>query len=532
MDEATGFDPGDPGFVRDPYPVFDRLRGQGRALWHEPMGMYLAFRHADADAVLRSRRLGRLFTPREPTDVWGTFNWLHADSILDSEPPKHTRLRALVAKAFARGHVERLRPRVRQLANALLDEVEGNGRLDVVTDYAEPLPVMVIAELLGIPEHEQAPLRPWSQDIVKMYELDRTPEQEARARQSSEEFAEYVAVLAKRRRASPGDDLVTHLVQVEEAGEKLDEHELIATCVLLLNAGHEASVNGFGNGVVALFRNPDQLDWLRRDPGGIAETAVEEFLRYDAPLQLFERTATEDVEVAGVTLRRGEKIAALLGSANRDPEVFQAPGRMDVTRAPNRHLAFGAGIHHCLGAPLARLEMQISLPVLLERLPGAAPGRRTGSAVDVRAARLRAGAGHVVIGPDESVGLHPLLERCVPVVQQVAAEAEQIDVDGVTREHVDALAQAGWLGRGPLTSWAEGAPRPPSCASWSSCSPALRGRCGSWRRSTGLRPRRPSGPRTTCCASGGRGRWHRDVRWAPSRSPTSAGQVRRRPRHS
>lgn len=373
MDEAVGFAPQDADFVRDPYPAFAELRRAGRALWHEPTGLHLAFRHADADAVLRNRRLGRIFTPREPLDVWDTFNWLHADSILDSEPPKHTRLRALVAKAFARGHIERLRPRVRALSHGLLDAVEPAGRMDVVADYAEPLPVMVIAELLGVPEDEQPPLRPWSQDIVKMYEYDRTPEQEAAARRASQEFADYVAVLADRRRSKPGDDLVTHLVQVEEAGERLSERELIATCVLLLNAGHEASVNGFGNGMVALFRNPDQLERLRSDADALAEPAVEEFLRYDAPLQLFERTATEDVDVAGVTVREGQKIAALLGSANRDPEVFPDADRMDVGRTPNRHLGFGAGIHHCLGAPLARLEMQTSLPVLFERFPSLVP---------------------------------------------------------------------------------------------------------------------------------------------------------------
>lgn len=373
MDEAVGFAPQDADFVRDPYPVFVELRGAGRALWHEPTGLYLAFRHADADAVLRNRRLGRIFTPREPLDVWETFNWLHADSILDSEPPKHTRLRALVAKAFARGHIERLRPRVREIAHGLLDDVEPTGRMDVVADYAEPLPVMVIAELLGVPEEEREPLRPWSQDIVKMYEYERTPAQEAAARGSCQEFADYVAVLADRRRANPGDDLVTHLVQVEEAGERLTEREMIATCVLLLNAGHEASVNAFGNGVVALFQNPDQLALLRDGADALASTAVEEFLRYDAPLQLFERTATEDVDVAGVTVREGQKIAALLGSANRDPEVFADADRMDVGRTPNRHLGFGAGIHHCLGAPLARLEMQTSLPVLFERFPTLVP---------------------------------------------------------------------------------------------------------------------------------------------------------------
>ncbi|MFI5099571.1 MAG: cytochrome P450 [Actinomycetes bacterium] len=372
----------DPAFVADPYPAFDRLRAAGGAVRHEGLGLYLAARHADADAVLRARRLGRIFTEREPVDAWETFNWLHADSILDSEPPKHTRLRSLVAKAFARGHVERLRPRVRELAGGLLDDAVARsgssgsgstGTVDLIADYAEPLPVMVIAELLGIPEADRPLLRPWSQHIVKMYEYDRTPAQELQARTAAAEFSAYVAELAADRRARPGEDLVSHLASVEDGGERLSERELVATCVLLLNAGHEASVNGFGNGLAALFRNQAQLERVVADPWGLAPTAVEEMLRYDAPLQLFERTAKADIEVAGVRLRAGEKIAALLGSANRDPEVFADATVMDVGRDPNPHLGFGAGIHFCLGAPLARVELQASLPLLLERYPGLAP---------------------------------------------------------------------------------------------------------------------------------------------------------------
>lgn len=372
--EADGFDLRSAAFVADPYPVFAQLRAAGRPVWHDGLGLWLAVRHADADAVLRDRRLGRVFSSRQPDDVWETFNWLHADSILDSEPPKHTRLRALVAKAFARGHVERLRPRVAEIAGRLLDAVAPAGAMDAIADYAEPLPVMVIAELLGVPEPDRHRLRPWSQAIVAMYEYDRTTEQEALARQAAQEFADYVAALASARRARPGDDLVSHLALVEDGGQRLSERELVATCVLLLNAGHEASVNGFGNGLVALFRAPDQLERLRPDPWGLAAPAVEEMLRVDSPLQLFERTAKVDAVLpGGVALARGEKVAALLGAANRDPEAFVDPARMDVGRDPNPHLAFGAGIHFCLGAPLARLELQTALAVLLERFPEVRP---------------------------------------------------------------------------------------------------------------------------------------------------------------
>jgi len=380
----------DPAVVADPYPAFAAARARTPVGWHEGLGVALAFSHSACDAVLRERSLGRVYTPREPQQQWETFNWLHSDSILDSEPPKHTRLRRLVAEAFGRGHIERLRPRVAELAETLLDDcadaLAANGSFDALAHYAEPLPVLVIAELLGWPEADRALLRPWSQAIVKMYELDRTPEQEAAAQRAAAEFAAYVTELAAERRASPRADLVTHLVQVRDGSDRLDEHELVATVVLLLNAGHEASVNGFGNGLVSLLEAPDQLDLLRRnvsDPALVA-LAAEEMLRHDSPLHLFERTATADVEVATrsgpLKLRAGHKVAALLGAANRDPEVFADPDRFVADRSPNPHLAFGSGIHFCLGAPLARLELQASLPALLRRFPSlqlaAAPVRR------------------------------------------------------------------------------------------------------------------------------------------------------------
>ncbi|WP_426567222.1 cytochrome P450 [Angustibacter sp. McL0619] len=386
------FDLADPEFVRDPYPGFARARQQAPLAWHGPLGLAVATSHRACDVVLRDRRLGRIFAPRMPDRDWATFNWLHADSILDSEPPKHTRLRRLVAGAFGRGHVERLRPRVGELAEQLLDECEqtqaDTGSFDVLADYAEPLPVLVIAELLGWPEQDRHLLRPWSQAIVKMYEVDRTPDQELEARTASAEFAGYVADLAGARRAAPTDDLVTHLVQARDGGDRLDDHELVATVVLLLNAGHEASVNGFGNGLVSMLETPDQLDLLRRNVSDdkLVALAVEEMLRHDSPLHLFERTATQDVDLplgadgAAVRIRAGQKVAALLGAANRDPAVFQDPDRFVVDRSPNPHLAFGAGIHFCLGAPLARVELQASLPALLRRFPrlqaAAEPTRR------------------------------------------------------------------------------------------------------------------------------------------------------------
>ena len=363
-----------PEFVADPYPQLAELRKLGKPVWHEETGMFLAARYKDANAVLRNRSLGRIFSPRTPETEWETFNYLHADSILDSEPPKHTRLRSLVMKAFNPKRIEELRPNIERITNQLLhrieDKLQSSGTFDLIADYAEPLPVMVIAELLGFPEADEHLLRPWSQAIVKMYEPSPTEEQKADARKASNEFAAYVHSLMVERQKNPGVDLISELAIVEEQGEKLSAHELIATCVLLLNAGHEASVNGFGNGLVAALANEEQWGKLTSNIDGMTETAVDEFLRFDAPLHLFERTATEEVEIGGVAIKPGQKIAALLGSANRDEEIFERADELDLSRSPNPHIGFGAGIHFCIGAPLARQEMQISLPALLHRFPG------------------------------------------------------------------------------------------------------------------------------------------------------------------
>lgn len=366
----------DPSFVENPYPALKELRQAGKPVWHDELGMFLAARYNDANAVLRTKTLGRIFTPKEPESQWNEFNWLHSDSLLDSEPPKHTRLRSLVGKAFSRSRIEGLRPEVERIANNLLDQAENklssNGNFDLIADYAEPLPVKVIAALLGFPDRDEHLLRPWSQSIVKMYEVSPSLEAQEEAKQAAHEFAEYVRALMNERKTSPGQDLISELATVEEAGEKLNAQELIATCVLLLNAGHEASVNGFGNGMVATFEREDQLELLRKNPRGVADTAIEEFLRFDAPLHLFERTATADTEIGGVLVKEGQKIASLLGSANRDETIFDRADELDLTREQNPHIGFGAGIHFCLGAPLSRIEMSVSLPLLFERFPNLA----------------------------------------------------------------------------------------------------------------------------------------------------------------
>jgi cytochrome P450 len=362
-----------PTFVANPYEQLKALREIGKPVWHEGMQIFLAARHSDANDVFRNKSLGRIFTDKLPEFEWETFNWLHSDSILDSEPPKHTRLRSLVAKAFNRNKIEGMRPAVERITQQLLDvideKVKSGENFDLIADYAEPLPVKIIADLLGFPESEEHLLRPWSQSIVKMYEVNPSEKYQVEAKKAAGEFAEYVRNLAEHRKTNPGQDLITDLAMVEENGEKLNSHELVATCVLLLNAGHEASVNAFGNGMVAALERPDQTELLRKNSRAITETALEEFMRFDAPLHLFERTATIDTELGGVKIEKGQKIAALIGSANRDSSVFEKADEMDLTRDPNPHIGFGAGIHFCLGAPLARLEMSVSLPALWEKYP-------------------------------------------------------------------------------------------------------------------------------------------------------------------
>ncbi len=369
MDLAHSFNLKDPQFLLNPYPVLSELRAHGRPMWHEEMQLWLAATHADATAVLRSKSLGRIYTPQEPSDLWETFNWLHADSIMENEGAKHARLRALVSKAFNRGQIDRLAPRIKKIVDELLDNCEKLGEFDLLADFAEPLPVRVIAELLGVSPSDEVNLRPWSQAIVKMYEFDVSREEEVAARDASIEFAAMITTMVENRKANPTNDLVSELARVEESGEKLTLRELIATCVLLLNAGHEASVNAFGNGFVAAMNDGQAAETLRTRPREVTATAVEEFFRFDAPLQLFERTATTPTEINGVTIPTGAKIAALLGSANRDSLVFDNPEKINLERNPNNHISFGGGIHFCLGAPLARLELSTSLPALFERFP-------------------------------------------------------------------------------------------------------------------------------------------------------------------
>jgi cytochrome P450 len=362
---TTSLDLTAPEVIADPYPYLAEERARHAVAWHEPSQMYLAFDHATVSAVQRDRRLGRIWKDREPADYLEPFNLLHRNQMMENEPPEHTRLRRPVAASFNRGHIERLRPRVRELAATLLAETDPAG-FDVIGQYAEPLPVLVIAELLGVPSSYAPSLRTWSQAIVRMYEPAPGPEVVDAAVSAAAEFAGLVRELVAERRASPREDLITDLVATE-----LSEDEVIAAVVLLLNAGHEASVNVFGNGLVAMLRRGLSPALVVEQSRDLALT-VEEMLRFDSALQLFERTATEPVEVGGITVEPGEKIAVLLGSANRDPAVFDQPDEFRVDRTPNNHVAFGVGVHFCLGAPLARMELFESLTSLFATYPSLA----------------------------------------------------------------------------------------------------------------------------------------------------------------
>lgn len=365
---AIGFDPRDPAFLADPYPVYARLRDEPGLVHYEHNGWWLASRHADVDGMLRSRQLGRVFVPKQPYERFAPWNLVNEHAMLEMEPPDHTRLRKLVSHAFTPRRVEALRDRVRELADALIDDLVDGGGGDLLHELAEPLPVAVISELLGIEGQERDLLRPWSNAIVALYEPEADTSVEDAAITAAREFTDYLDVLIARRREAPGEDLLSALVELQVEGDRLTRDELVATAVLLLNAGHEASVNVMGNGVVAMLRE-GQWDRLVADPT-LAPTAVEEAIRFDMPLSVFTRTVMEDVTIGEHELQEGQVVGLLLASANRDPAVFHGADEMDIARSPNPHVGFGAGIHFCLGAALARVELQEAFTQLAVRVPG------------------------------------------------------------------------------------------------------------------------------------------------------------------
>jgi cytochrome P450 len=352
--------------VDDPYPTYARLRAEAPVSWHAGTGLWLVSRHHDVDRLLRDRRLGRVFVPYEPRDRFAPWNLLNEYSLLELEPPEHTRLRRLVARPFTPRRIAGLRDRIVELTDQLLEAVDPEA-FDLMSQFAELLPVEVIAELLGVPAELRAPLRPWSNRIVALYELGYDGRTADAAIAAAVEFTAMLDDLIAWRRRSPGDDLLSALVHADVDGDALSRHELVATAALLLNAGHEASVNVIGNGIVALLERPAQLARLRGAAGDNLAEAVEELIRFDSPLSLFQRTVFEPVQVGGRVLEPGARVGLLLASANRDETAFERADTLDVRRSPNPHVGFGAGIHYCLGAPLARMEIGVALERLLAR---------------------------------------------------------------------------------------------------------------------------------------------------------------------
>jgi cytochrome P450 len=367
------FNPLSPDVIANPYPYYHRLRTLD-PVHRSPLGVFVASRHADVGFVLRDKRFGKDFIGRmtrrfgpqvldEP--VYRSMrHWM-----LQLDPPDHTRLRGLVVKAFTARRVDDMRPRIQEIVDQTLDRAEQRGRMDLIADFALRLPVVVICDMLGIPEEDHEMIFSGARGGGRL--LDPVPLSRAEIDQANADnlaTAAYFHSLFELRRRQPGDDLTTQLVHAEEEGHKLTNEELTANVILLFGAGHETTVNLIGNGLLALHRNPDQLRLLKDNPALITN-AIEELLRYDSSVQLTGRTALEDVPVGGVDVAKGESVLCLLGAANRDPAVYPDPDRLDITRPSIKPMSFGGGIHFCLGAQLARIEGEIAIATMLRRLP-------------------------------------------------------------------------------------------------------------------------------------------------------------------
>jgi cytochrome P450 len=355
--------PLDAGFVQDPYSAYDQWRALGPLVYWQEYNMPCAVSYAAANAILRDRRFGRvpLDAPAIPGHLT-PFYEIEAHSMLELEPPRHTRLRNLVLRAFTSRRITALAPEITALSDQLIDALP-QGSFDLIKDFAQPLPVIIIARLLGVPESMAPELLRWSNAMVGMYQAGRTRADEDRAVEASRDFVTFLRGYIAERRATPRDDLITHLIAAEQEGDKLTTDEMISTCILLLNAGHEATVHSLGNAVKTLI----ETGHYATTP--VTDALVEECLRFDPALHLFTRWAYDDIDVMGRIIPKGSQIACLLGAGNRCPKNWDAPENFDPRRTPKPNLSFGAGLHFCLGAPLARLELRLALDALHRALP-------------------------------------------------------------------------------------------------------------------------------------------------------------------
>jgi len=370
------YNPFAPGMLADPYPMYRSLREHAPIYWSEMMESWILTRYEDIDAVLMDGRFSadrqRAQTRfaqmmREQQEQYGPMS--SSQTMLTSDPPDHTRLRRLVSKAFTPRAVENLRPRIQEIVDFVLAEVGERGKFEIIHDLAYPLPVIVIAEMLGVPPEDRHRFKEWSDHVVATLGGPFTPPDVLEAgRTAIDELAEYFSHIIAERRAKPKEDLISGLIAAEEGGQVLSEDEIFATCILLLIAGNETTTNLIGTSMLALFRNPDQMQLLRKNPA-LVSSAVEELLRYAGPVHGTGRVPKEDVEISGHTFKPGEMVFTLLAAGNRDPAHYENPDHLDITRNPTDHLAFGDGIHFCLGAPLARAEAQIAIGTLLQRFP-------------------------------------------------------------------------------------------------------------------------------------------------------------------
>jgi len=357
----------------DPYPVYDRIRDTGRVLWVEELGRWLVTGHREALAVLGHSRASSDRRRYEDTPPGGAGNGgFRPGGLPFVDPPEHTRLRALVQQAFTPRAVEQLRPEVERLTDELLAAAGERGEADLIADFAGPLPAIVLAELLGIPPGDQELFRSWAMKIIETIDPVSHRVLPGDGDQARTDMTGYLTQVIAERRRRPADDLISGMVHAEESGQRLSGDELLEMCLLLAIVGLETTTNLIGNGMSALLSHPAELHRLRAEPG-LTKRAVEELLRYDAPVQLAGRVAVDDIELDGQTLRPGQVAGLVLGAANRDPDAFPHPDRLDLTRSPNNHLAFGRGTHFCLGAPLARLEGPIAIAALVTRFPKVRP---------------------------------------------------------------------------------------------------------------------------------------------------------------